>query len=36
MLDYTKVAIKQIEKDVKRVAFIGSLLAQLVYIAYLI
>lgn len=36
MLDYTKVAIKQIEKDVKRVAFIGSILAQLIYIAYLI
>lgn len=35
MLDYTKVAIKQIEKDVKRVAFVGSLLAQLIYIAYL-
>ena len=36
MLDYTKVAIKQIEKDVKRIAFVGSLLAQLVYIAYLV
>ena len=36
MLDYTKVAIKQIEKDVKRVAFVGSIIAQLIYIAYLV
>lgn len=36
MLDYTKTAIKQIEKDVKRLAFLCSITTQLIYIAYLI
>lgn len=36
MLDYTKVALNQIEKDVKTIAFISSVVTQLVYIAYLV
>lgn len=36
MLDYTKVALGQIKKDVKNFAFAVSIVTQLIYIAYLV
>lgn len=36
MLDYTKVAVNQIEKDVKTISFVASVVTQLIYIAYLV
>lgn len=36
MLDYTKVALGQIKKDVKNFAFAVSIATQLIYIAYLV
>lgn len=36
MLDYTKVALNQIETDVKKVSLVSNVISQLVYIAYLV
>lgn len=36
MLDYTRVAVNQIQKDVKTLGFVTGIVTQLIYIAYLV